>query len=122
MASGQFDFAALKAQDPFLGPFFLISYAIIVYFCLTCMFMAINCHTYDLVIHGLHLPKGATASIDGAKMIVSVKRKLRDYVEEKIPFLRRRREAAQNKAREDELKHNHECLTLEEKNGLILEF
>ena len=84
--------------------------------------MAINCHTYDLVIHGSHLPKGATASIDGGNMINMVKRKLRDFVEEKIPFLRRRREDAQKQAREAELKYNHACLTMEDKNGLILEF
>jgi len=101
-AVGQYNFEELKAQDPFLGPFLGISYVCLVYFCLTCMFMAINCHTYNIVIRGLHITAASKLSLSGPDLIAVVNRKCRDWVENKIPSLRDKREREENEKRRQE--------------------
>ena len=107
-----------KNQHTFLGPVLLVMYAMLVYFCLVGMFMAINCYTYDIVIHQLHLDEDEDV-IDGPEMIAMVKLKIRNYLEMKIPFLRRRREAMEKAQREEELALKAEETTDEEQAELV---
>jgi len=92
-ASGQYNFDDVKAVDPLLGPFITIAFMCLVYFCLTCMFMAINCHTYNIVIRGLHISKDSmTKSLDGPELMNVTYLKCRDWLEQKIPSAREARE------------------------------
>lgn len=117
-ASGQFNFEGAKNQHTFLGPVLLIAYAMSVYFCLVGMFMAINCYTYDIVLHKLHLDADEDL-IDGPEMIEMVKLKMRNYLEAKVPFLRKRREAQEKAKREEELAQRAEDATDEEQAELV---
>ena len=90
-ASGQYNFEELKAADSFLGPVISILFMCLVYFCLTCMFMAINCYTYNQVIRGLHLDKADLTSLDGPDLMRVVTEKITFWLEEKIPALREKR-------------------------------
>jgi len=90
-ASGQYNFEELQAADPVLGPALSILFMCLVYFCLTCMFMAINCYTYNIVIRGLHLDGKDLSSLDGPDLIKVTTEKIINYVEETFPRLKEAR-------------------------------
>lgn len=61
--------------------------------------MAINCHTYNLVIRGKHLSVDEKKALGGAELMNAVSLKCRDWIENKIPSIREAREEEEAEAR-----------------------
>jgi len=117
-ASGQYNFDELKAVDPFLGPALSILFMCIVYFCLTCMFMAINCYTYNMVIRGLHLSND-NQSLSGPDLMAVTTTKIQAWLEEKIPSLREARIEQEAEQRREERRAGNRNTTEEEQEQLL---